>query len=146
MSAHKIKKPKVSKKNIKWYKSSKLLSFNPVWTYHALKRLSDRIQVKRNRVINIRVCWKLVRWPVYTWWIDPDLIRKCNEDMKHSIFHGCHWDSDTMRFAIVGKIATYIIWRDSSIITVYKEFTIDQKKSYKLMKHSDIKILFALDI
>lgn len=121
-----IKKQKVINKNIiadiqSWW--------IPNFSYHALKRISERIAPKsidRSYVIiNNQKLW----YYRTVWWITPKLLKSVISDIRNSfIYYLYSTESDTILTR--GKIAKYIIAKWWEIITVIT----DEKLEKQYMK------------
>lgn len=137
-------KTKKKVKSIKSSKENRLLKVDPIFTYHSLQRLSERVCEKYKKYWWIRAGKYLVKWEFDAWWINPKLITDCILDIKHSMKKDLLYDWETESFAIRWKICIYIVSRKSEIITIYKEFNSEQKKKYRALANRDALILFNL--
>lgn len=132
------------KKSLKVSKKTRLEWINPVFTYHSLIRLSERVCNKYIKYCTIKAWKYLIKWEFEAWWIPPKLIKSCIHDIKHSMQKDLLYNESRDAFAIRWKICIYIISRTHEIITIYKEFEKEQKKEYRAVANRDAIIFFNL--
>ena len=121
-----VKKQKIKNKNI-------IASIQSWWiphfSYHSLKRISERIAPKivdrSYIVVNNQRLW----YTRTVWWITPKLLRSVITDIRHSFISYLYsTESDTI--LTIGKLARYIIAKWWEVITVIT----DEKLEKQYMK------------
>lgn len=111
------------------WRDKKLLWVEPSFTFHSLKRLSQRIQKPRRKVCAIDIGNRYIVWPVLAKWIDPKLIKICIEDIKKTMKEwAVLYSKQKDSLAVKWKIAVYIVSPNLEIITLYKKFERKQEK------------------
>lgn len=120
------KKKKVSSPKSKYARFEE--QFHPSFTYHALVRLSERLQKPRIKDVYIR-CGKFsISWPLLWNWIEPQLIRDVIDDITHSAMKGCLFSEKTQRVLIKWRKAFYALSHDHTIITIMAELEKEYRK------------------
>lgn len=136
----KKKKPKI----VLTPRRQRLQSIAPVFTFHSLQRLSERVCHRYKKPSRVIIGNYIVPCLLEWWWIPPRLIQDCIEDIQHSMFTDVMYSEERNTFAIHGERAIYIMSKEHAIVTLYKEFEKEEKKKYRKASQRDTLAYFNL--
>lgn len=123
------------------------IGFTPSFSYHALVRISERLQPARVKVVDLVVGNARVYGPLLGHWIDPKLLRHIIEDVRSNVAGKSYWNEKDSALLVWGKVACYIVDDKQTIITVYKEPNKGQlhEMGYKLAPKRFIATYFSIE-
>lgn len=103
-----------------------LAKFEPILTYHAIQRLSERLEQESSKKEYIQLWNDLVWYDQIAHWIKPETLKKVISDIKSSIFNMTYFNKEKWLIT-EWKLGWYVLSPDWDVITIYTEF----KKEYK---------------
>lgn len=107
---------------------NEMINFNPILTYHAIDRISERLCKPRVKKCSIIINWQLVTYEKEANWIDPKFFWKILWDIKSSIFEMTYYHPEKWLIT-EWKYWYYVLSPMQEVITVYKDFKPEYKKN-----------------
>jgi len=137
-------KRKKETRRIPWTpRKRKTYPFNPIFSFHSLKRISERFSELSYSKEIVEICWEYISYNQTTRWIKPSMIRYLLEDIQRHIFN--IWVSEEREwFLLKGKKIWYVIGKWQEIITVHPHewFSYISKYKYRPLAKKHIPKLF----
>lgn len=103
-----------------------LAKFEPILTYHAIKRLSERLEKESIKKSTIQLGQDLVYYDKKAHWIKPETLKKVIADIKSSVFNITYYHPEKWLIT-EWKFGWYVLSPEWDVITIYTEF----KKEHK---------------